>query len=218
MVLICLIGIDGSGKTTVAKQLVKTLTDKGFNVKYVWSRFEPWIAKPFIFLAKHILLKNRNIYDNYEEYSKIRGYLFKNAVLSILYLAVVIPDMFIQNIIKIGVPILLGKSIVADRYVFDTVVDIAWDKKYNVEHAVKLLKSLLFLLPKPKIVFLLDIDEEIALKRKNDIPSLEYVKGRRALYLAISKEIGAVKPLDGSKDLLTLESEILNELEKQGLL
>jgi len=210
---ICIIGIDGSGKTTLAKQVIKTLTDRGFNVKYTWSRFEPWISRPFIFLAKIFFLNKENMHLNYKQYSATRKKLFKNNMLYSLYLVLIIPDVIIQNIIKIGIPILMDRYVVADRYVYDTIVDIAFDKKYDINNTMRLLKILLFLLPKPNIVFLLDVDEEIALKRKKDIPSLEYIKDRRALYIAIGNEIGAVK-LDGTKNLSTLESEILNHLEK----
>lgn len=213
MVFVCLIGIDGSGKTTIAKRLVNALADRGFSVEYVWSRYEPWIAKPFIFFARLFLLRNMDTNDNYEQYSQVRRNLFESRVLSTLYLALVIPDMIIQNMIKIGKHNLLDRSTIADRYVFDTVVDIAWDKKYDVERARSLLRSILRLVPKPDIVFLLDIDEEIALQRKKDIPSLEYLRGRRVLYLAISREIGAVK-LNSARDISTIESEILNWLEK----
>ncbi|MFX0204411.1 MAG: dTMP kinase [Candidatus Hodarchaeota archaeon] len=215
MTFICFIGIDGSGKTTLAKQIMKTLIDKGFKVKYTWSRFEPWISKPFIFLAKFFFLNKDNMNLNYKQYSATRKNLFKNNILYSLYLVLIIPDVIIQNMIKIGIPIIMGRYIVADRYIYDTVVDIAVDRKFDINNTMILLRVLLYLLPKPKIVFLLDVDEEIAFKRKKDIPSLEYIKDRRTLYINIGKEIGAVK-LDGTKNLLTLESEISNHLKNRG--
>jgi len=214
LTFICFIGIDGSGKTTLAKQIVKTLTNKGIKVKYTWSRFEPWISKPFIYLAKIFFLNKDNMNLNYKQYSATRKNLFKNNILYSVYLVLTIPDLIIQNIIKIGIPIMMGRYVVADRYIYDTIVDIAFDRKFDINNIMRLLKALLYLLPKPQIIFLLDVDEEIAFKRKKDIPSLEYIKDRRTLYNTIGKEIRAVK-LDGTKNLLTLESEISNYLENR---
>ncbi|MFX0051756.1 MAG: dTMP kinase [Candidatus Hodarchaeota archaeon] len=214
MTFICFIGIDGSGKTTLSKQIVKSLTDKGLKVKYTWSRFEPWISKPFIFLAKIFFLNKDNMNLNYKQYSATRKNLFKNNILYSLYLVLIIPDVIIQNIIKIGIPIIMGRHVVADRYIYDTVVDIAFDRKFDINNTMRLLRVLSYLLPKPQIIFLVDVDEEIALKRKKDIPSLDYIKERRTIYNAIGKKIRAIK-LDGKKNLLTLESEISNHLESR---
>ena len=39
--LICFTGIDGSGKTALAKNLVCTLNSEGFKFKYAYNRVDP---------------------------------------------------------------------------------------------------------------------------------------------------------------------------------
>jgi len=61
------------------------------------------------------------------------------------------------------------------------------------------------------MVFFVDVPEEIACERKSDIPCIDYLKERRRIYLEIGREYG-VTILNGSKDLTSLESEIVNEV------
>ena len=46
--IICLSGVDGSGKTTLSKMLANELHKKGFNVSYVWMRYNHYLTKPLL--------------------------------------------------------------------------------------------------------------------------------------------------------------------------
>ena len=52
--------------------------------------------------------------------------------------------------------------------------------------------------PQPDLTFLLDLDENIAFSRKNDVSSIEYLKERRGLYLDLASRFGFTI-LDGNK-------------------
>ena len=67
------------------------------------------------------------------------------------------------------------------------------------------------LLPRPELVFVMDVPEEIALQRKCDIPSIDYLKERRRLYLHLARKNKAVI-LDGTKDLTELETIIRDKV------
>ena len=54
------------------------------------------------------------------------------------------------------------------------------------------------------------MQEEIAFQRKDDTPSVEYLKERRKFYLDVGKEFG-INVLDGAKGL----QELLLEIEKR---
>jgi len=217
MVFISFIGIDGSGKTTIATSVTNKLIQSSINVRYVWSRYEPWIAKPFFILAKLMFLRKKNMYKNYPEYSQTRRRLFRNSLLSSIYLLFVIPDAVLQNIVKIAVPLLLRTNLIVDRYIFDTVIDIACDKRYSNERTIGLLKSIFHLLPTPDVVFLLDISTETAFERKRDIPSPEYLEERRKFYLAISQEFKEIRIIDASLDIAEIECEVFRILKDRRL-
>ena len=53
--MICLIGMDGSGKTSQALALNKYLKDYGISNKYVWGRWDPIIFKPIIRIVQKVL-------------------------------------------------------------------------------------------------------------------------------------------------------------------
>jgi len=52
---------------------------------------------------------------------------------------------------------------------------------------------MLKIFPKPDFVFMIDLPEEVAFNRKNDIQSVEYLKERRQLYLEMSDKYGFIK-------------------------
>ena len=104
------------------------------------------------------------------------------------------------------------KNIVCDRYIYDTVVDLATDLNYSDSKRNSVLRNFLRLSPKPDMIFLIDLPEEIAYQRKTDVPSINYLRERREIYLNIGKECGMTL-LDGSKELGELENLILNKVK-----
>lgn len=209
---ICFTGMDGTGKTTQAKELTKSFNQRGIKCKYVYARLNPFILKPFILIGEQVFLRKKDIFENYSEYSNIKQEAIKkHSALSEIYKGIMLFDYLIQISINVTLPLILGKSIVCDRYVFDTIVtDISVDMDYSKEKTMRLLSKLLNLFPKPDMTFLIDVSEEIAFQRKDDTPSVEYLTERRVAYLEVAKEYNMIL-LDGAG---TLEG-IKNEIEKE---
>ncbi len=209
---ICFIGIDGSGKTTHAKALAETMKKNSINCKYVWGRFEPFLIWPMIVITKLIFLHGIDMFNNYADYSNSKKNLLKNNFLSKLYHYLILSDYFLQVFLKINIPLMFGKNIICDRYIHDTIVtDLAVYLGYSNGKIKKTLKNCSYFFPKPDLSFLIDISEEIAYQRKNDTPSIEYLKERRKMYLDVGKEHGMVI-LDGNKDLTKLKEMILQKV------
>lgn len=59
----------------------------------------------------------------------------------------------------------------------------------------------------PDILFLIDLPEEIAHKRKDDVPSVDYLRDRRKMYLYIGNEY-KMTILDGSMPLDELKYRV----------
>lgn len=209
--LICFVGIDGSGKTTLAKKLVEMMVKDGIKSKYIYNRFIPLMLRPIMMMGKKLFLRGENMFDDYAGYSGKTKKLFKNRFLSAIYQDFLLFDYFFQVVLKVKIPLMLGKNIVCDRYVYDTIItDLAVDLDYSIEKIKKMIERYLHLFPKPDLIFLIDVPEEVAYQRKDDVPSIDYLKERRKLYLDISEEYGMVV-LDGCKDLTELKKQVQKE-------
>ncbi len=209
-ILICFTGIDGAGKTTLAKHLTKTLNQRGVKFHYVYGRYRPIIFAPFLALGRSMLLHDKDVFKDYKRYTQSRRKLFRRRLPRVLFQNLMLFDQFLQIILKIKVPLLLGRNIVCDRYTYDTIItDImpVIDLHCPPERIIALIESYASLLPKPDFTFLADVPEEIAYQRKNDVPSIEYLKERRQVYLDVGQKL-KMAVLDGTKPLELLKSEI----------
>jgi len=202
--LICFIGIDGSGKTTQAKVLCESLARTGIKTRYVWTRFEPKLIKPLVAMAKGLFFRGKDVFRDYADYVNTKRNLSKNTILLTTYQYLLLLDYSLQIFQKVKVPLMRGEVIVCDRYIHDTVADLAVDYGYSDEETQKTLRSYLRLFPNPDLVFLLDLPEELAYQRKSDVPSIDYLTQRRKIYLNMGKEYNAVA-LDATKGLIELE-------------
>jgi len=210
--LICFTGVDGSGKTTLSIELVKLLNSNRIKCRYVYGRLEPFILKPFMIIGRKIFLREKDMFNDYTEYSNTKKKAIKsNPFLSKVYQLILLFDYSLQLLFRIRLPLIFGKNIVCDRYVYDTVItDLSVDMDYSGHEIKKLLKKCFYIALKPDIAFLIDVPEEVAFQRKDDTPSIEYLKERRRVYLKIGEEYNMML-LDGSKDLTELKELVQRE-------
>ena len=213
-IFVCFTGIDGSGKTTLSKSLVEEMKRNGIECRYVYNRFNPFLLKPFMMVARAIFLRGKDMFEDYTEDSDAKKRLFKNRLLSMIYQSFLLFDYSFQIFLKVKIPLMLGRNIICDRYIYDTVcTDLAVDLNYSEKKTMDILRKCLYLFPKPDMTFLIDVPEEIAYKRKDDVPSVDYLKERRKIYLDVGKEEGMVI-LDGSIPLNNLKSILEDRVEE----
>jgi len=211
--LICIIGIDGSGKTTLGKKLHSFLKKKKINAVYVYARLKPFFAKPVIFIGNFFFVKDYNMKKDYINYKKRKNQLFnKNSLLSRVYILILLLDNFIQLLIKIRIPLKQGKIVVCDRYIQDTIVtDLAVDMQLSIKQIIFLLDKSLNFLPKPALTLLVDVPVKVAYSRKTDVPDISYLHDRRNLYLDIAKKYNYTV-LDGNKEIEDVFSDARERL------
>ncbi len=209
--LICFIGVDGSGKTTQAEMLAETLLKQGIRVKYLWNGFEPLLTKPLMAIGRRVFLKGKEMFINYPDYLEAKRNFFRNRFLFTVYHYLVLADYFFQSLGKIRLPLALGRAVICDRYIYDVVGFLAADGHYSEKQIRKSLRHYLHLFPKPDLTFLLDLPEEVAYQRKNDIPSLSYLSEPREIYLSMAKS-QEIATLDGTKDPSELAEIIQHKL------
>jgi dTMP kinase len=185
--LVCIVGIDGSGKTTLAKQLVAEMQAQGIKSRYVWGGFAPTIfLQPAIWLIKTLIYReNRHSYV-----SEHKGQVLKNRHLAATYYHIVLADHILQLAARVQWPLLLGESVVCDRYIQDAVVTTSLVLDYTDAELLRLLKRMLRFVPRPDRTLVADLPAEVAYERKDDVPSIAFLSERRKRYQLITEAYG----------------------------
>jgi dTMP kinase len=204
------------------KGLVENLTDQGFNSLYVYARYRPILLRPLITLSGLSLLRNEDFFTDYQRYSQSKKQYSQNhRFLAKLYRTALLFDYSLQILIKVGIPMVRGRTVVCDRYIYDTIAtDLAVDFNLSEDEIISYVKNLPGIFPKPDLAFFVDLPEEEAIRRKSDVPSIQYLSDRRGIFHTISDTAGMVV-LDGLKSpgVLVEEAEniVRGEVLRQGL-
>lgn len=162
--------------------------------------------------GRKLFLRKQDIWQDYVNYTAHKKFALKNPLLAHIYEAAVWLDYFPQAFFKIAIPLSFGVTVVCDRYLFDTVIgDLAVHLNYDSDQIRRSLHSSFRLLPRPDQAFLIDLPEEIAIQRKNDVPHLDYLRERRALYLRLG-ELYPMFKLDGQEKPQKLIGQIVQRI------
>jgi len=96
--VICLSGIDGSGKTTLSQMLANEFKKKGYKVHYVWMRYNHYFTKPLLGICRLVGLTKYYRIENY----RIGFHLFyKSKPISILFIFLKLIDTYIATVLKL---------------------------------------------------------------------------------------------------------------------
>ena len=187
--LITFSGVDGSGKSTLAQALIEQLSSEGIKTQYLWwfSANDSLLGKLAGSVVNKLATPMESNAAGFPKVGRVRA----------LYQLLVLID-FLLHVWSASIQ---GKNLVCDRYVYDIVVFFASELHYSESKAKNLIRLLQSVTPKPLIAFLVDVPAEIAMQRKNDIPSSEEHERLRKLYFDLAKGDATVKFVDGSKHL-----------------
>jgi len=193
--------MDGSGKTTLARRLTERLRQQGYDTEYVHGILIHQsllnLVKP---IAQRLFMRGTDEQADYVQYRKVKTSASRrHPVLSGLYGAIYFFDYLLEAIRLVTIPVLARKMVVADRYIYDLVLNVALaiDRPYD---SLAWLVNVFFLLnPRPDQVFVIDAPEEVAFSRKADVHAIEYLQERRSQYLALARRYG-FRILDGQAD------------------
>jgi len=165
-ILISLSGIDGSGKTTVARLLCREFRDYGLDARYVWLRWKPRRLRLLVDLGRKITVPNAR-----ESTLALpdRRRILRRRCLRTGWLFLLALDYISEVLKRAVIPVRRGALVICDRYVLDTAVTVGWDLDLPKEEIPFLLDKLpLSLLPRSDMAFVLDTPVDIAKKRKLD--------------------------------------------------
>lgn len=210
----CLTGIDGTGKTTTAKGIVQKLNSSNYRSAYVWLNNKPILLSPFKFLWQVFFLKKIDKTNNYETYRQKKVLIAKKSkFLNFIYKLIFFTDFSLNAFPKLLINKLSKKIIIADRYFFDALINFS---VLQGEPPNIFIKRVLFwskFLPMPKKIWLIDIPLDVAMSRKNDIPSMLYLEERIDYYKALKKILN-IEIMDGLNKPETLVTIVVDGITK----
>lgn len=197
--LICLTGIDGAGKSTLARNVCKELETRGFNATYVYGRYLPRIAYPIMELGRRAVFSDTSMEDDYVEHQEEKAGLFERTWVRRLYELLLMADYAPQLCYRLIRPLLTADYVVCDRFFYDTLLtDLGGDVIRSPEEAVRRYQWYAHVLPTPDYEFYVEISPEVSMERKDDVPMIEYLEERKIFYDYFTAEL-KMNQLDGTR-------------------
>lgn len=119
--MIALSGLDGSGKSTQIEKLKKHFELKNQSVEVFWSRggYTPGME----FLKRIMRKSGTSVVPSTQGNSKKRDDAFERNSVRKVWLSLAILDLILHYSIILRIKSLFGKTIICDRYLFDTQLD-----------------------------------------------------------------------------------------------
>ncbi len=197
--LINIIGIDGAGKTTLAVNLAEELRKAGINAKYRYCQYFAKLLYPIKLMAKLSVMRRTDEFKDYAAYNnRKKTFSSRYPFLARAYAFIWLFDYLLQVFLKITLPVLAGRRLVIDRYIFDIAVNLSLTTNRGVEYAAELINGFLKFGILPDLIIFIDLPEEIAFNRKDDIQDVEYLRERRERYLWLADKFG-FEVIDGTQ-------------------
>lgn len=183
MTIIVITGIDGTGKTTLAKDLVRMLTHDGIRATYVYGRTQPTFSRLGMAIGRMLFFGRHNIWRDYDNYDARKRTVLRRPVLAVGYATMILLDYYLQIWLKLARRIVLYDVIIADRYSYDAVIsDVGAHMDLSRKLVDRAVAMSLRWVPTPRLTILLDAPAEVAFGRKDDVPDVRYLEQRCETY------------------------------------
>ena len=215
--MISVSGLDGAGKTSIIQEVMKISSASNVPIKYFWCSYQLILLKPIVRPLQMFFLRKENQFKDYNKYKKTIDKLSGNTILAKTYASLTQLEYLLQVYMKICFSQIFSKNlIICDRYYYDVFVSLALTLSYNDDELIRKINNFSKLCPKPDVAYYVDIKEDVAYNRKNDIPSIQYLKQRRRLYLLLAQKYD-MKILNGECDPNDNATRIMSNLFVRGV-
>ena len=123
-----ILGIDGSGKSTVAEFVEQYYVDRGCQAETIWLRYNNLLSKPLLGLCRLLGLTQ---YEQVDGHKIGYHHFYRSKLVSVLF-------VFFQYLdaLRVRYQVLSprlsksGRALILDRYVYDILVDIMVDTHF----------------------------------------------------------------------------------------
>lgn len=199
-------GPDGSGKTTHSNLLTNFLKKKGRRVSSVRIRANHTVSFVLLRLMQKLGFIKKNLL-----FEGLNPTLAKKMakLWPFIEFASIVPLV----ILRVGLPLKLGFTVVCERYVVDTIVSVAY--LFNNPQLVNGIteKILLGFIPKGAIIVHLTAQESLLLKRRRDEPVTRgFLHFQIQMYNEYAEKLKAVSFDTTTKDRKHIQEAISAQL------
>ncbi len=213
--LINILGIDGAGKTTLACNLTSYFQKGDISVQYKYCQYFAKLLLPLKLIVKYTVMRKTDEFNDYSNYNRTKKKTSSHhKLLANIYATVWMVDYIIQIFFKVTMPLFFNKKkFIIDRYIYDIAVNLSLTTNNDIQYAYHIISWFYKFVPKPDRIFFIDIPEEVALSRKNDIQDIEYLRERRERYILVATKYG-FKTIIGLNSQEEMLKETLNFIEQ----
>ncbi|MDZ7319508.1 MAG: hypothetical protein ONB11_10160 [candidate division KSB1 bacterium] len=191
-------GVDGSGKTALAKLLLEEFQRRGIKSKFVRLRINYFFTRPLLIYAKlagYTQRLNINgvplVYHNFH----------RSRCLSQLVRFCHLMDTAIMYFFKAYLPLKLSRrTIICDRFVYDVLVDFMIEGKNHSLYQQRIGRWLLSLLPERAICLFVTTQLEQIIQRKPEVLYDRDFLEKASLYYQLDRRFHFHK-LDNNGDI-----------------
>lgn len=165
--LVCLVGLDGTGKSALARRIQDELERKGYRTRYVWMRMNYFLTRPVLLYCRLTGLTRRPVVDG----QKISVHdFYKSKFIAKLVQILHTADTIIAYFLKVWIPMKFSNRIViCDRFFHDVLVDFVVESRdFNLPHS-RIARVLFRLTPKNSRIFLLKVHKDKIVQRKPEV-------------------------------------------------
>ena len=185
--LVCICGPDGTGKTTQARLLVDDLSSIGMKAKYIWLRFSHIISLPLLGYMRFVGISKM---ERHQGGDRIGHHdLWGRPLLSRIYGICLFLDMYLATLARIRTSLALGYVVVCDRYVVDTIVDIATNTRRSGYHKTTIGNLILRIAPRDTKYLVMISASSILRSRRKDVGLDSMLDDRIREYQAIASDM-----------------------------
>jgi hypothetical protein len=215
--LISFFGPDGAGKSTHVELLLKHFQSNRTKVRKVWIRSPHTLA----YLLSCLLVKigfYRTTVNPFGMQVKVPA-VHTNLRLGFFWSMIELVSVLPLILFRVYVPLFLGYTLIAERYVVDTAVTIAYfinDVGFLQSHIAKLL---LLFIPKNTIFIHLDSDYSTIMKRRDHIVEpYDFIKFQRMAYKIMESSVSAILINTSNISIEQTSERIMDWIKINGIL
>ncbi len=214
--LITLNGVNGSGKSSLSKNLIKSLEDlakfKGVNINAYYFGWKPYLSVTKI-ISKNLKKKGTKLFKEKEQ--KQQSNIIKNLIYVYTFF-----EYLARYVFEIYPKLRKGEIIITDRYYYDNY------GQYSNADKSFILKILIYLFPSPDKVFVLDADIEALMTRdkgqriyeketkEREVAPKVYLLEQKQRYIKLSKLLNC-EVINTNNTLENTTKNVLNKIWKK---
>jgi thymidylate kinase len=184
--IICFLGPDGSGKTTLSRMFFEDLKSKNPRVCYRW-----WLEGENSYLRRVMrklgssFIKAESKDDKTNKYKNNKKE--RSRIIQAFYPPIMLLEYLWFGFRHVTWPKMVGKYdvMIFDRYIYDPIIFISKEFGYKLERETNILRICGRLIPNPDVLFVIDVSPAVSYSRKKH--EIESMKDAEDMLMAYTR-------------------------------